>query len=94
MRAQRLLMNRFERAAALGMRFVAQQRLRTGGDVRQRIVDLVAGAVGQLFQRVELCRSSSFIQSGMTCERSSVRDSTSPIRLQRCNLDSSVATLG
>ena len=53
MGAHRLLTNCFERVAAVGLLFVAQQCLRPGRDIGERVVDLVAGPVGLLFHRVE-----------------------------------------
>ena len=50
----RLAMDGRELPPPLRIGLVFEQRLRAGGDVGQRIVDLVAGAVGQLLERVEL----------------------------------------
>ena len=55
-RAKRLAVDRRQPPPALGITLVLQKRLSAGRDIRQRIVDLVAGSVGELFERVELRR--------------------------------------
>ena len=43
------LRGELEHAAALRIGLAGQERLRTGGNVGERVVDLVAGAISQLF---------------------------------------------
>ena len=50
---ERLIDDRRQTPAALGIAFIEQERLRPGGDVGQRIVDFVPRAVGQLADRLE-----------------------------------------
>ena len=50
---ERLIDDRRQTPAALGIAFIEQERLRPGGDVGQRIVDFVPRAVGQFADRVE-----------------------------------------
>lgn len=72
MRTDCLLINRFERAPSLGMHFVTEQRLCTRSDIGERIIDLVARAVGELFHRVEFLPFK--IVHAAVANRSGLRD--------------------
>ena len=65
MRPHRLPVNRDELLAALRIIFVVEQSLGAGSDIRQRIVDLMARAIGQILHRLELLALQPALKVGM-----------------------------
>ena len=52
--AERLLHDRRQLAPPLGIFFIGEQRLSPRGNIGQRIIDLVAQAVGEVVERLQL----------------------------------------